>query len=130
MVHRVFTDYDNTTVYSSNVSNNNIDKKRGSVRAFLGISHAVPKLQIETARKVADFIGIPLMDVSTAEGDDEAYIRNDGHACFVCKTHLYSTLNAVTNALMEQYSNNGDEQQQVILYNGTNADDIHKILPD
>ena len=112
LVHRVFTGYDN-----------NIDKKRGSVRAVLGISHAVPQLQIETARKVADFIGIPLMEVSTLEGDDEAYIRNDGHACFICKTHLYSTLNAVTNAFMEQYSDNGDEQQQVILYNGTNADD-------
>jgi uncharacterized protein len=118
LVHRVFSDYDNT------MYNNNIDKKRGSVRAVLGISHAVPKLQIETARKVADFIGIPLMEVSTAEGDDEAYIKNDGHACFVCKTHLYSTLNAVANAFMEQYSDNGDEQQQVILYNGTNADDI------
>lgn len=122
LVHRVFSDYDNT-IYSSNDSNNNIAKKRGSVRAVLGISHAVPKLQIETARKVADFIGIPLMEVSTLEGDDEAYIKNDGHACFVCKTHLYSTLNSVANAFMEQYSANGDEQQQVILYNGTNADD-------
>ncbi|KAL7456390.1 hypothetical protein ACHAWC_007912 [Mediolabrus comicus] len=125
LVHRAFTDYDNTVYYSSdsNNNNNNIDKKRGSVRAVLGISHAVPKLQIETARKVADFIGIPLMEVSTLEGDDEAYIKNDGHACFVCKTHLYSTLNAVANAFIEQYSDNGDEQQQVILYNGTNADD-------
>eukprot|EP00985_Skeletonema_marinoi_P024049 scaffold16455_cov124-Skeletonema_marinoi.AAC.3 len=75
LVHRVFSDYDNilSPVNSS---------ARGSVQAVLGISHAVPQTQIDVARKVADFIGIPLMEVSTAEGTDEAYIRNDGHACF------------------------------------------------
>ena len=123
LVHRVFSDYDN--ILSPNNSST-----RGSVQAVLGISHAVPQTQIDVARKVADFIGIPLMEVSTAEGSDEAYIRNDGHACFVCKTHLYSTLNAVANAFMEQYIDNnnidgqsGSGQQKVILYNGTNADD-------
>eukprot|EP00985_Skeletonema_marinoi_P030478 scaffold32204_cov80-Skeletonema_marinoi.AAC.1 len=75
LVHRVYCDYDNilSPVNSST---------RGSVQAVLGISHAVPQTQIDVARKVADFIGIPLMEVSTAEGSDEAYIRNDGHACF------------------------------------------------
>ena len=121
LVHRVFSDYDDILLSSTN--NNN---RRGTVQAVLGISSAVPQSQIDTARKVADSIGISLMEVSTAEGNDEAYIRNDGHACFVCKTHLYSTLNAVANAFMQQYSDNGrdDEQRQkVLLYNGTNADD-------
>ncbi len=124
LVHRAFSDYEDI-ILSPNNSN-----KRGTVQAVLGISHAVPQTQIDVARKVADDIGIPLMEVSTAEGSDEAYIRNDGHACFVCKTHLYSTLNAVANAFMEQYiDNNLDDdgqssnQQKVILYNGTNADD-------
>lgn len=126
LVHRVFSDYHNTQSPSN--SNNS---KMGTVQAVLGISHAVPQTQIDVARKVADFIGIPLMEVSTAEGSDEAYIRNDGHACFVCKTHLYSTLNAVAEAVMEQYigDNNSldgqseQDQQKVILFNGTNADD-------
>jgi hypothetical protein len=116
LVHRVFADYDNI------LSHNN----GGSVQAVLGISHAVPQTQIDVARSVADFIGIQLIEVSTEEGSDEAYIRNDGHACFVCKTHLYSTLNAVANAFMEQHigrDGQNDIEQKVILYNGTNADD-------
>ena len=119
LVHRVFSDYNNI------ISSCNSDSdKRGSVQAILGISNAVPQTQIDVARKVADSIGIQLIEVPTAEGSDEAYIRNDGHACFVCKTHLYSTLNAVAEAFQEQHINNHDDnQQQVILYNGTNADD-------
>jgi uncharacterized protein len=121
LVHRVFSGYED--ILSPNNSN-----KRGTVQAVLGISHAVPQTQIDVARKVANSIGIPLMEVSTAEGSDEAYIRNDGHACFVCKTHLYSTLNAVADAFMEQYIDDNldglsSKQQKVILYNGTNADD-------
>ena len=123
LVHRVFSDYDNILSPKNG-------EKRGTVQAVLGISHAVPQTQIDVARNVADFIGIQLMEVPTAEGSDEAYIRNDGHACFVCKTHLYSTLNAVANAFMEQHINNDGldgqndrEHQNVILYNGTNADD-------
>ena len=102
LVNRVFSDYENIILSPNNISN----QKRGTVQAVLGISHAVPQTQIDVARKVADNIGIPLMEVSTAEGSDEAYIRNDGHACFVCKTHLYSTLNAVANKFMEQYIDN------------------------
>lgn len=116
LVHRVFADYDDI------LSPNN----GGSVQAVLGISHAVPQTQIDVARSVADFIGIQLLTLTTAEGSDEAYIRNDGHACFVCKTHLYSTLNAVANAFMEQHigrDGQNDIEQKVILYNGTNADD-------
>lgn len=94
----------------------------GSVQAVLGISNAVPQTQIDMARNVANTIGISLREVTTAEGSDEAYMKNDGHACFVCKTHLYSTLESVANAVKEeQQIHNGNNS--VILYNGTNADD-------
>lgn len=108
LVHRSF---------SSNLTNT------GSVQAVLGISNAVPQSQIEMARNVANTIGIPLREVSTAEGDDEAYIKNDGHACFVCKTHLYSTLESVANAVMKEQEQRHNGNNSVILYNGTNADD-------
>lgn len=116
-------------VYKS-FESSRIANTRGSVQAVLGISNAVPESQIAMARNVATKIGIPLREVSTAEGSDEAYIRNDGNACFVCKTHLYSTLESVANAVMQEQNDiyhqngtNGNSDKSVILYNGTNADD-------
>lgn len=135
LVHRVFNQQtiDNDSPFT---------RQRGSLQAVLGISPAVPQTQIIMARKVAKTIGIDLTEVPTSEGSDETYQRNDGYACFVCKTHLYSTLETVANAVMkqqqEQYRNRkqlyhgegGEDQQKeydaynsVILYNGTNADD-------
>ncbi|KAL3786726.1 hypothetical protein ACHAWO_013713 [Cyclotella atomus] len=110
--------------FHSHSHNNNT----GSVQAVLGISNAVPQTQIEMARNVANTIGIQLREVTTQEGNDEAYIKNDGHACFVCKTHLYSTLETVANAVMKEQEeskgvNGATNNNSVILYNGTNADD-------
>ena len=134
LVHRAFTNYVTedtntqdvisqqqqyqTKLKQSNyiVSNQTKSKEGGSVQAVLGISPAVPQTQIQMARNVAQTIGISLKEVNTTEGDDETYVKNDGYACFVCKTHLYSTLESVANEVMKQ-------EQNVILYNGTNADD-------
>lgn len=52
-------------------------KEKGSVQAVLGISPAVPKSQIIMARTVAEKIGIPLNEVSTTEGSDETYQKNE-----------------------------------------------------
>lgn len=82
LVHRVFSQQSSSS-------------GGGSVRAVLGISNAVPRSQIHSARAVASYIGIPLTEIPTKEGEDDAYKRNDGYACYVCKTHLYSTLEAV-----------------------------------
>jgi PP-loop superfamily ATP-utilizing enzyme len=77
------------------------------------------------AREIASFIGIDLVEVSTGEGSDQTYIENNGQACFVCKTHLYSTLETVSRTAREishQHDSKG-QGREVILYNGTNADD-------
>jgi uncharacterized protein len=109
-----------------------------TVRAVLGISPAVPAEQIELARQVAAHIGISLTEIPTAEGSDETYIANNGQACLACKTHLYSTLQAVANhslgdtttttttttTTVKSSHNNSMQQQQQQLYNGTNADDL------
>jgi uncharacterized protein len=98
-----------------------------SVRAILGISPAVPAEQVDLARQVAAHIGISLTEIPTAEGGDEMYIRNNGQACLACKTHLYSTLQAVMNHSLggdDTISDNNNSQQQQQLYNGTNADDL------
>lgn len=151
LVHRVF----NSQQQSSSSGGG------GSVRAVLGISNAVPQSQIHSARVVASYIGIPLTEIPTTEGEDDAYKRNDGYACYVCKTHLYSTLEAVAmhvantkneevkvlqhqrirrrlydDGYASSYLNADtmvdDESEEscyrngdVILYNGTNADDLH-----
>ena len=152
LIHRVF-------------SSSTLPSSGGSVRAVLGISNAVPQSQIHTARVVASHIGILLTEIPTKEGEDDAYKRNDGHACYVCKTHLYSTLEAVAmhvantkneevevkvarnqrirrqrhedrctnNSLNADTTTVDDDYEQtynntngdVILYNGTNADDLH-----
>ena len=129
LVHRAFTDDTNHDVILQQQQSNQTkskqsnyiiptqtESKEGSVQAVLGISPAVPQTQIQMARNVAQTIGISLKEVKTTEGDDETYVKNDGYACFVCKTHLYSTLESVANEVMKQ-------EQNVILYNGTNADD-------
>jgi len=129
LVYRTFSTY--------NISDNGMDKMQnennfslGTAKAVLGISPAVPQTQIQMAREVADVIGIPLMEVTTDEGSDEAYVRNDGHACYVCKTHLYSTLESVANHIIEEQkehfnstNNQLGKRPPLILYNGTNADD-------
>lgn len=83
------------------------------------------------------------MEVPTKEGTDEQYIANKGQACFICKSHLYSALEAVTQTAhdmnyqqQQQQKNEQQHEQQhdagsygnsqgVILYNGTNKDDTH-----
>ena len=53
-------------------------------------------------------------------------MANDGHACYVCKTHLYSTLRVVAESALEQIGLAGAEkelQRKVIMFNGTNLED-------
>lgn len=94
-------------------STNNND----TVHAVLGISPAVSQEQVEQARQVALHLQADLKEVMTTEGSDSMYIQNSGQACYACKTHLYSSLQAIHDATCCS----SDQQQQ--LYNGTNADD-------
>lgn len=106
-----------------------------SVKAVLGLSPAVPADQIHLAEQVAATIGIDLVQIPTTEGQDETYIANDGKACLACKTHLYTCLTTIENhfapptvfPVRSDGSFGYDPDQphpQVILYNGTNADDL------
>lgn len=85
--------------------------------AVLGKSHSLSKRQNDLAKKVAKSIGISLIEVPTAEGNDDEYVRNQGNSCFVCKTHLYKTLQGVA-----KYA--ASEATSVVLFNGTNKDDL------
>lgn len=92
------------------------EESGGEATAVLGVSPAVSPDQIELARRVASFIGIPLVEAETSEGSDSSYVSNRGEACLVCKTHLYSALTAVARRA-ERYP-------APLLFNGTNKDDL------
>mmetsp|Transcript_14492 Transcript_14492/g.27269 ORF Transcript_14492/g.27269 Transcript_14492/m.27269 type:complete len:434 (-) Transcript_14492:118-1419(-) len=126
LVHRVFHSRSSSNS-SSSCSSTGDTMTKGQVKAVLGVSNSLPQRQLLLARQIASFIGIDLVEVSTGEGSDQNYIENNGQACLVCKTHLYSTLENVSRTAREishqRGSSKGQQQRQVILYNGTNADD-------
>lgn len=76
----------------------------GNSRACIGVSAALPQAQLRLARTIASHIGIPLREVPTAEGQDPGYIANRGESCFHCKSHLYSTLEALAADALSQGS--------------------------
>ena len=130
LVHRTFHNME------MEMNQSDSENEKGSVKAVLGVSHSLPQRQLDLAREVASFIGVELLEVKTTEGADETYISNQGQACFVCKSHLYSALEAVSRKASEisisssslsSSHNNTDTstrlKRAVILYNGTNADD-------
>mmetsp|Transcript_38101 Transcript_38101/g.59211 ORF Transcript_38101/g.59211 Transcript_38101/m.59211 type:complete len:292 (-) Transcript_38101:149-1024(-) len=93
--------------------------------ACIGISAALPQDQLILAREVASSIGIHLQEVRTNEGYDADYIANKGKACYHCKTHLYSSLMAVAELAAAKGNIIGtDGKEKVILFNGTNKDDL------
>jgi PP-loop superfamily ATP-utilizing enzyme len=101
----------------------------------------LPSAQLTLAREVAAYIGIPLKEVATTEGDAPEYVANRGLSCFHCKTHLYTALQTVAaeaqnyrqeindartatmTAAAEALGSNGDPSVVVTLFNGTNAED-------
>lgn len=111
-----------------------------STQALLGVSPSLSALQRTRAHAVAASMGLELSEVPTAEGSRDRYVTNDGEACFVCKTELYSTLDAVARAALagsdtaaaerpSSSSSVGEGQthlRSVVLVNGTNADDLRR----
>ncbi|DBA01431.1 TPA: hypothetical protein N0F65_007328 [Lagenidium giganteum] len=91
--------------------------------ACLGVSAAVPAAQIEQARDVASFIGVPLWEFPTKEGEMKEYVENVGKSCYYCKTTLYSTINQVADHAVHVLQPTTDQKDQLVLFNGTNADD-------
>mmetsp|Transcript_17782 Transcript_17782/g.20256 ORF Transcript_17782/g.20256 Transcript_17782/m.20256 type:complete len:433 (-) Transcript_17782:12-1310(-) len=116
LVHRVF--------------HNNIHDESGQpggyVKAVIGVSSSLPQRQLDLARSIASRIQIDLIEVPTTEGSDPVYKANQGQACFICKNHLYTALEAVANKAIQLVNDNNQhckEPKENILFNGTNKDD-------
>ena len=56
------------------------------------VSPSLAAEELEDCRALAFTLGLPHVEVATAELDDESYARNDGTRCYHCKSHLMDAL--------------------------------------
>ena len=89
--------------------------------AMIGISASMPELQLSRARHLAEHIGLPLRELKTAEGRLTGYVENTGSSCYHCKMTLYETMQNFSKALVDELRTRAG---RVVLFNGTNADDL------
>ncbi len=87
-----------------------------NTEAVMALSPSVSADMRQLAEDVAAHVGIPLLFVDIEEYRDPLYVANEGMSCYVCKSHIYDALLAVSR---EAAARDGE----VLLYNGTNADD-------
>jgi uncharacterized protein len=62
------------------------------VLAVLGVSPSLAADERAAAHRAADHIGVPLVEVTTREGDRDAYRRNGPDRCFHCKDELFTRI--------------------------------------
>jgi len=86
--------------------------------ALIGRSESLAGSEEDHARRVADEIGIPVLEVATGELADPRYASNPTNRCYFCKSVLWTTLLPIARA-------HGFET----LVDGTNADDLHDYRP-
>jgi uncharacterized protein len=65
-----------------------------NVVAVLGVSPSLPASERVAAHEVAALIGVPVAEVTTREGEREAYRANGPDRCFHCKDELFTTISA------------------------------------
>jgi uncharacterized protein len=64
----------------------------GRVVAILGVSPSLAATEREQAHEVARFIGAPVVEVTTYEGDRPEYRANGPDRCFFCKDELFARI--------------------------------------
>ncbi len=62
------------------------------VVAVLGVSPSLAREERAAAHKVAAFIGVPVVEVTTHEGDIAGYQANGPDRCYFCKDELFSRI--------------------------------------
>jgi len=86
------------------------------VVAVLGVSPSLASAERAAAHEVAGFIGAPVVEVSTREGDSPAYRANGPDRCFHCKDELFTRID---DEVVKAY------QLDAVAY-GENADDAQR----
>lgn len=64
----------------------------GGVVAVLGVSPSLAQDERAAAHEVARFIGVPVVEVATHEGDLPAYRANGPDRCYHCKDELFTRI--------------------------------------
>ncbi|HLS15910.1 MAG TPA: ATP-dependent sacrificial sulfur transferase LarE [Beutenbergiaceae bacterium] len=93
-------------------------KGHDQVVAVLGVSPSLADRERQEAHRVAEVIGVQLVEVYPQEMSDPRYVANDGLRCYFCKFELYS------RTMMDAVTANAADA----LLNGDTADDI--VDPD
>jgi pyridinium-3,5-biscarboxylic acid mononucleotide sulfurtransferase len=62
------------------------------VVALLGVSPSLAADERVAAHEVARTIGVPVVEVTTAEGEDPEYRRNGADRCYFCKNELFTRI--------------------------------------
>lgn len=62
--------------------------------AITADSPSVPRRELADARRMAASIGVRHLVLSTAEFQNDDYLRNDGARCYFCKSELYDAIAA------------------------------------
>jgi len=87
-----------------------------NVVAILGVSPSLAADERAAAHAVAERIGVPLLELSTFEGDRPEYRANGPDRCFHCKDELFTRIDASIVA---------EHRLDAIAY-GENADDVRR----
>jgi uncharacterized protein len=86
--------------------------------AVTGTSAALAAGELDTAKKVAQLIGVRHVIIPTEEFANPDYLANNPDRCYHCKSELYSQLGNISERLAVR-----------VVVNGANADDLHDYRP-
>ncbi|WP_354529048.1 ATP-dependent sacrificial sulfur transferase LarE [Nakamurella sp. UYEF19] len=86
------------------------------VLAIIGVSPSLAADEYAGALSTASFIGAEIIEVMTAEGDNDAYRRNGPDRCFHCKDELFTRID---HEILERHG------LDAVAY-GENADDVKR----
>lgn len=95
-----------------------LEELPGGVVAVLASSPAYPESEQSQARALAGELGARLLEIDTAEVEQEAYLRNHPDRCFHCKEELFGALEPIRAA-----------QGLAVIAYGATADDIGDHRP-
>ncbi|MEC8802027.1 MAG: ATP-dependent sacrificial sulfur transferase LarE [Planctomycetota bacterium] len=87
-------------------------------KAVMAVSPSVATGEVESAKKLAEEIGIDFHLIHTSEMEDPRYLKNDERRCYYCKQGLYLALKEFVR-----------EFPHTTIANGTNTDDLGDYRP-
>ena len=87
-------------------------------KAVMAVSPSVATEEVESAKTLAEEIGIDFHLIHTSEMEDPRYLKNDERRCYYCKQGLYLALKEFVR-----------EFPHTTIANGTNTDDLGDYRP-